>query len=130
MGLPVCGGGLVFAELEMPTHVGPYARLPLVATSGEGQHFAGGLTVGEDLAFNDELVSLNRGHALPEDALEPVVVAHDDRHGRRERHAGQVDHDRLAAPALAYGRAGVGDDPKLLRTGCGLAVGGLQKRHV
>jgi hypothetical protein len=130
MGLPVDGRGGFGVHFLMAAHIGAHAGLPLVSTLCQRQHLAGRIAVGQDLAFNDQFAGFHSDAVgLPKDGTEVVVVTQDDRQFLLERHSGQIDHDRLTAPALTDLRTRIGFDRKPLWRCGSIAISGRQERH-
>ena len=100
--------GVAVGDEVFLVHVGADAGLPLVAAVAELHDLHGGFALREDRAFDHELAADGAG-ALTEDRLKRVVVAKHDRDDGRNRHAGEVDDDRLAAPRLADDPAGIAE---------------------
>jgi len=109
-----------------PARVGTDARLKRHAGLRVADQLVGRRLAADQFPADHELVAVveyfggSADHAVEQRQLAAVGVENRDRRLRRV-HAGQVDHERVAAPALADARAGVGHELKRRR---GRLVGG------
>ena len=104
-------------------HVGPDARLALIAGGRELPDRIGTFVDGEDRAVDHESAAVGPHRVgLPEHFLKLVAVRIDHRHGLLELHAGEVDDDRIGRPRLAERAAAVRFHLKALCRG--VAFGG------